>query len=239
MEEALVTRQYSNRDVVAFFSLLSHKRKSEQEALRRLDHYLSTRFNVFDLLRPNELLLSTVMAELLNPAGSHGQGWRFLHAFMQRIGREDLAQLQPRRVEVEAPTRYLAHSTRRFDVLLEFDEFGFVIENKPWAADQEKQVSDYLDELRTVYGDAHCLVYLTPNGSEPPTSSIPPTDLKRTQEQGNLVLMSFRDDIRGWLEACIAQCASDKYRWFLRDFLAYIELNFPGTPDLEDSHAAR
>lgn len=235
----MLPRQYSDHDVAAFFSLLNHKRRSEQEALRRLDHYLSTRFNVFDLLRPNEVLLSTVLAELLDPSGRHGQGSRFLHAFMQRLAREDLARLQPRRVAVEAPTRYLAHSTRRFDVLLEYDSFGFVIENKPWAADQERQVSDYLDELRTVYGDAHCLVYLTPHGSAPPATSIPPMDLCRNQELGNLVLMSFRDDIRGWLEACIAHCASDKFRWFLRDLLAYIELTFPGTPDLEDSHAAR
>lgn len=236
-----MTRHYSEGDVVTFFSVLRHKRKSQQDTLRHLDRYLSTRFNIFELLRPNELLLSTVLAELLNPAGKHGQGSQFLQSFMERIGREDLAQRHPQKVRVEAPTKYLPHSIRRFDVLLEYedDRFAFAIENKPWAKDQNKQVSDYLDELRSGYGDAHCLVYLTHNGDTPDISSIPAETRKRNQDRGNLVLLSFRDDIRRWLEVCINQCASDKYRWFLRDFLAYIQEEFPGTPYMEESDAAR
>lgn len=47
---------------------------------------LAPDFNPFDFIEPNEIRLSRILAWLLNPRTSHGQGGRFLDAFLARLG---------------------------------------------------------------------------------------------------------------------------------------------------------
>ena len=73
--------------------------------------------------------------------------------------------------------RELAH----LDVLIDFPTLRLVIaiENKIWAADQDKQIEGYQEALCTLYPhyQSRALVYLTPTGRESPTvnahSSVP------------------------------------------------------------------
>ena len=48
-------------------------------------HRIASRFNVFDYLRDDELGLSRVLADLLDPAGPHGQKTLFLRSFLSLI----------------------------------------------------------------------------------------------------------------------------------------------------------
>jgi hypothetical protein len=46
-----------------------------------LDRQLARRFNAFRYISPNELRLSYIISDLLNPQGVHGQGNVFLRTF--------------------------------------------------------------------------------------------------------------------------------------------------------------
>ena len=129
-----------------FYSVLKEKLKFYRAAKQRLDPFFSTDFNVFKVIRPNENRLSEIIADLLDPDGSHGQRRRFLDAFLRRIkpnALENLLKQEPRSVTCESQTVYIENSQRRIDILVAFENFGLAIENKPWATDQEEQLADY------------------------------------------------------------------------------------------------
>lgn len=212
-----------------FFGVLGQKLDSHRVAMRRMNVFLSSEFNVFGYIGSDERMLSRIVADLLDPTADHGQGSRFLAAFVAQLGErlEEVPQegALPLRVEREAATRYLDWGTRFLDVVVRFEDYALAIENKKWAHDQPHQVPDYLIELEREYGSRYCLVYLTPDGRD--TRTVP---REGVEARGRYVRASYQRDIRDWLDACIQLCESDKYRWFLRDFRAYVATEFPATP---------
>lgn len=200
----------------AFFETLRHKVDIQREASQHVDLHLSTGFNVFEYLSPNELVLSRILRDLLSPRGPHGQGTAFLDAFLQSIGSPDLVGADPIGVFTEWTTTRLPRS-RRIDVVVQYADQVIGIENKPWAADQEYQVSDYQRALELAAGGRYRLIYLTSDGREP----------KDVYDRQRLKLLSYAFDVRAWLEECERQCKSDKFRWFLRDLNDYVQRAFP------------
>lgn len=219
----------------SFFDVLSHKLALQRQALQRLDRFLSTQFNVFHYIRPGELMLSRILADLLSPGGSHGQGDLFLRAFVQRLPVRPAGDYESVRVLTEERTISIANFVRRHDLLLDFGDYGISIENKPSAAEQHNQVADYLLDLEARFGPNHCLVYLTALGREP--TSIDAFTKARSLKSKRLVLMSYSADLRGWINECIRLCESDKFRWFLREFLEYVVEAYPSSPSLETASA--
>ena len=195
---------------------------------RHLDHLFSTDFNVFKVFSCHEKNLSAVIANLLNPSGSHGKGRIFLDAFLTRIERYDLLTQEPRAVTCEAPTDCIENSNRRIDILVAFENFGLGIENKKTDdGDQEQQIKDYIEHLKKKYKEKYCLVYITPEGGDPSAISMPPHLRNRRKEEGKLICVSYRHDILEWVRECYQLCESDKVRWFLRDFMDYVLDKFP------------
>ena len=89
----------------------------------------------------------------------------------------------------------------------------------PEGDDQHKQLEDYYHHLEEKYGkDKFCLVYLTPNGDDPSEDSIKRNLKERLKNQRRLVCVSCMK----WIEACCWLCESDKFRWFLRDFMDHM-----------------
>ena len=216
--------------VSGFYSVLNQTLHSHREATRRLDRFLSTCFNVFRVIRPDENRLSKIIADLLNPSGSHGQQRRFLDAFLRRIRPNDLDSLlkqQPRSVTCERQTVYISNPQRRIDILVGFENFGLGIENKPRDDDREQQLNDYIDDLGKRYMDRFCLVYLTPEGRNPSEYSIKVSRREELKKERKLICVSYSHDMLKWIEECCRLCESDKFRWFLRDFMEYIIDNFP------------
>lgn len=210
-----------------FFSALGVRLESHRESMATVDHLLSTRFNVFELFRPAEPMLSAILADLLDPNGTHGQGPVFLQSFVARLELDELADQVPRAVQCERRTNLIDWDGRRIDIVADFVRFGLGIENKPWAREQRDQIVDYQLELSRRYSGRYCLVYLTSDGRMPETWSA--------EERDRLKTMSYRDDLVGWLNDCIRSCASEKYRWFLRDFVEFVENRFPDTAEGGDS----
>ena len=154
------------------------------------------RFNMFQICGVNhyENTHSAIIAEFLNPNGTHGLKSKFLECFVETLG--DYFSIQnfkteTARVKVEYSTQF-----GRIDILIE-DNFGkaIIIENKIYAHDQPEQLKRYNKFAEQTYKNGYQIYYLTLSG-----------DFATTQSSENVVYISIshKETIINWLEKCIA-----------------------------------
>ncbi len=214
---------------------------------RKLDRLLAHRFNALDYLRTDELGLSRIVGDLLDPDGAHGQGARFLAQFAKLIGQSRWpVERTVGRVdlEVEVVREREIDNGRRLDISVELRQPGrdsacIAIENKPYAADADAQIADYLKFLRRCYPRRFLLIHLSQDGGRPSENSLP----KDACTDG-LATMSYHpqtaadeceDDLRlpfslsDWLRECWRICDAERLRWFLREVEAFCHKQFGGT----------
>lgn len=214
-----------------FFATLQKKLEFHEQAMRHLDRYVSTSFNVFRFIGYSENSLSDVLGDVLDPSGSHGQGDRFLRMFLPLVGHNQLLADRPVHVRREVPTLRITSKLRRIDLLIEIGRGAIGIENKPRAREQSDQIEDYAAHLRLKYPSDWCLIYLTPDGRTP--YSIDRLQAERLRKADQLREMSYAEHIAPWVEECISACESDRYRWFLRDFHAHLTDTYPASTEEE------
>lgn len=215
-----IDREYRIR---SFFANLNFRLDNYHQSKKLMDVYLSNEFNIFELISPDENKLSDIISDLLDVHGTHGQGDSFLHEFLT-ISNISVTNFSNCKIIRENITTYISHSNRRIDITIDLDDLGIGIENKPWAIDQTDQIKDYQEHLYKKFNGNFYLVYMTGDGS-PPTSID--DELKRNlMNQGKLIMFPYPSLFLKWLKLCKKQCESEKYRWFLRDFIEYIVTNF-------------
>ena len=78
-------RQADRRKYERFFYELALRLDMARNLELELDRHLARRFNVFDYLRTDELGLSRIVADFLDPGASHAQGALFLRALLNRL----------------------------------------------------------------------------------------------------------------------------------------------------------
>lgn len=205
-----------------FFIRAKAEYKAYKKIKREVDRYLSTDFNFIKILSPDENKLSDLIKILLEPEGIHGQGTKFLELFLktlsQNVGRSFEYELSATKIEREKTT----DKNRRIDLLIDLGGFVIAIENKPWAGEQESQLEDYFNWLQEKYGDNFLLIYLHGTGEEP-------TSIRREAVENNkdkLLFTSYQKLLRPWLEECYKECESQKVRFFIKDFIDWINENF-------------
>jgi PD-(D/E)XK nuclease superfamily protein len=209
-----------------FFVSISRRVAIAEEKQRQLDRKKATRFNVFNLIQPDENKLSDILRDLLDPNGDHGQGDLFLTLFFKQLRIAADAKLMKRAtVHREAPTQGILKYLRRMDVLVEAGMLKVAIENKMDSNEQPEQVKDYLEHLRycTRFRPARTvLIYLTPDGR--PAESISREVLDREVAGNKLCCWSYRGQLRTWLVQCRTKCKAPRIRHFISDFVRYIDL---------------
>lgn len=141
---ASVTRAHE-AELAVFFSGLAAAVDVARVAQAELDRREATRFSIFHYFYERETDLSRVFKDLLDPAGSHGQGSRFLGLFLQEVCRGvysgqrasfPTSNFEGCRVYLE----FVTDEGRRIDIVLELPGNRWVgIENKPWAGEQESR----------------------------------------------------------------------------------------------------
>ena len=232
-----------------FFAELTARLNAAEKRECEFDRKLAHRFNVFDYLRDDELGLSRVIADLLDPKATHGQGALFLQTLLSLEGLRN-ARSWP---DVDGPSvrfvkrEWTIPSRRRIDIFVEIvgadgAHYGLAVENKkPDTADQENQVLDYLTWLKKEYPARFLLIYLSPRGERPSDTSISKAELEkqtdgfaimpywqgheqRTNEDSFRLPHSFAD----WLQECRRNCEADNMRRFLGDFEVYCNRTFGG-----------
>jgi len=212
-----------------FVSLLKKKREN--------DRFEASDFNVFDYIQPNELKLSRIIADLLNPKDTHGQQITFLTAFVEAMMegapkplQETLIKLQDAiqnnicaiRVKTEQKTLL---DKRSMDIWVDLDgKNGIVIENKPWANDQKEQLKDYAKDAKKRFPDGWVLIYLHGGGKAADEYTLPnKEDLKRS---GNYLDADYAYFLIRWLNNCLNHAKAEKVCVFLREFISYVEEEF-------------
>ena len=233
----------------SFFSELSSSIKYASILDTQLNCRLAHEFNTFDFMRDDEIGLSQIIAHLLNPSASHGQGTLFLQHFLKLVASDrNWDHLNSKKVNVE--TEHSTVKKRRIDIYVEIsgeDHFRLAIENKPYAEDQENQVIDYLDYLDTVMTGDFLLVYLSSGGEGPSEWSFPKEQRSKWKEK--FAIMAYvasgnysdiYDDQRiteslvTWFNLCKRECEVDRLRWFLGDAENFCTKTFGNSKSTDD-----
>ncbi|MDZ7281045.1 PD-(D/E)XK nuclease family protein [Sphingomonas sanguinis] len=191
-------------------------------------------FCLLDYLDSRENGISRILANLLDPMGSHGQGARFLEAFINWAGLDGswVTGAHFASVYTEMPTAS-GKGRGYIDILVRIGGRALAIENKPDANDQPLQVARYLDDLAHHCRDGHCLVYLSGSGDGPTAASIEPARVSREVEAGNLVLTGYPALI-DWLEACMPVSRAPAVSAMLEGLVRHIGKRFMGTDDVKE-----
>ena len=198
---------------------------------------LAPEFCALSYLRTDEYGISRILADLLDPKGSHGQGSSFLKAFLASHWPEVQPHAACARIKLESATDRIANSRRRIDIEVSFGPHAVLgIENKAWGAvEQDNQVSDYLAHLTRKCAN-HRLIYLT-HADElfPSDKSIIKADRIRAVHDGRLLPLGF-PALRAWLRECIGLCESGRVRTFVDELIRYIESDFMGIESMTENN---
>tara|TARA_R110002072_G_scaffold7503_2_gene40607 strand:- start:362128 stop:363405 length:1278 start_codon:yes stop_codon:yes gene_type:complete len=192
-------------------------------------------FNIFSILGAEFYENSThsaFIAELLNPRGSHHKGSQFLRLFLSKVLKEH-GMLKLRDIESSDYTnaflnnkvyvfkeKHIGHIDEqlqtggRIDILLKSGIHNITIENKINAKDQKHQLVRYFN-----YETENNLVfYLTLDGKSPEDYS------KGALKEKNFKCISYKDDIRTWIEECIMHAYNEPIlRESLKQYLILIK----------------
>ena len=175
----------------------SHHIQQEEFSKRKGEN-----FNVFRLCGVNhyENLHSDIIADFLNPEGSHDCGNDFLLSFFRKIGL-DGSQYQNAKVKREYS---LENDCGRVDILIQSGNNKLIIENKIYASEGIKQLQKYrewLDHDQISDSDARQLLFLTLNGRE--SAYFNSTDAYKR--------ISYKEHILPWLAECIRFAAEKPF----------------------------
>jgi hypothetical protein len=155
------------------------------------------RFNIFRVCGVNhyENINSSILAEFLNPDGSHALKSKLLECFVKTLG----DKLKVKNFDCTNAHVCREHSVGegRIDILIEDNRnHALIIENKIYASDQREQLQRYNIFAEKKYGKGNYqILYLTlfgKNASEQSGGSIDYTSV------------SYKTDIIDWLEQCVS-----------------------------------
>ena len=158
-------------------------------------------FNLFNILGIGHYEVRThspILAELLNPRGSHGQGAVFLKKFLEIVDIPSF-DAESARVETEVPAGDLG----RIDIVLtDADNHAIFIENKIYADLQENQLARYHE-----HNPNATLLFLTLNGDDPSDCETNAA-YKEKSFQDVFKPITYSTNIIQWLEACRKEAAT-------------------------------
>lgn len=191
-------------------------------------------FNLFSVLglETKEVILhSKLLAELLNPNGSHGMGSYFLSSFLEKLNEElnkeleikfSLDELDKTTIEIEKDT----NGKGRIDIFIETPNDVIIIENKIYAGDQEKQLKRYNEFLSENFGEkTKHILYLTLYGTEPSEYS---TEKIKDNSEKFWKCISYSETIKEWLIQCLKNNnISDKVKIVIEQYLDVINILTP------------
>ena len=194
LDEVEDIRRRRQRACVRLLRELTPHLHAARAVERELDRHLARRFNVFRYLRDDELGLSRIIADLLDPDGEHGQGATYQKAMLELLEVPPAASDSSRiRVVTER-----GFGGRFIDITVDIPTddgpFCLAFENKPYAGDQHRQCIDYLESLDGEYDGRFLLVYLPPRYRMPDESSLRLEDYRRHWTKYFRVLPYVADD---------------------------------------------
>ena len=214
------------KSVDELLKAIAFKTGTIYEARKRFFSHLALDFTIFDYLRRDEMGVSRIIADLLDPNASHGQGSTFLKEFAKKIGQGWISLANDWKVIREKQV----NGQRRIDIYLESSDGIIGIENKPWAIDQKDQLIDYANYLKE-HHERWLLIYL--GNGEPSAESITKENRERLTLSGNLICCNFFE-LSNWLDDCAIKTKALNVRVFVDEFNNFIRRNINGELDMSE-----
>lgn len=198
-----------------------------------------TSYNVFSVLEveDKEVIMCRMLCDLLNPLGQHQKGDLYLRSFLRKVLNVKEQNIDEyvkdacvyKEYQLVDPYR---GTERRIDIVICNDTHFVPIEVKIFAGDQQSQCYIYW-EYAAKYDKEAIVYYLTPDGKEPSEYS------RKLEVEGNssilsldkIRLLSFSEDITGWLKDQIEAESDDGMKWMLTQYLQAVE-SFCGTVNM-------
>ena len=141
-----------NNLIPNFLNKISQELKVLEISRQRYAKQLAPTFSVFDYIYTDEMMLSRIISDLLNPKGKHAQGSIFLSLFFNLLNfPSDWSELNLEQATITIELEKITKNGRRMDIYInihsEGKNYGICIENKPFAADSTNQLNDYAIEM--------------------------------------------------------------------------------------------
>ncbi|WP_164729903.1 PD-(D/E)XK nuclease family protein [Rhodomicrobium lacus] len=229
-----------DHDIRYYFDTASFLVKSAEDVDRQLSEKIGANFNLFDVFRLNyEIDISYILRNLLDPNGSHGQGARFLEAFLDQCNEQapairgwagDLSN-------VSVIPEFRTQAERRIDLVIKLPGDRYIgIENKPFSAEESEQLDDYATELDLRSENNFYLIYLCGHAGLPSTLKLYAWLKDDGQGERRFVDMRYNRHDEGpslklWATRCAQIADADKLRIFMRDFSEWLSKRFRELPD--------
>lgn len=162
-------------------------------------------FNILEISGINtlEVKMCRILAEIINPKGSHNQGTSFLKSFVREVLRMEMFNDEIDKSSVF--TEYQTDKHRRIDIVILTPKRFIPIEVKLYALDQQNQCADYYCYAKSKGDIKSKVFYLTIDGHLPYEHS----GLTPVEQNGEIVgfeevtAISFSDDVCRWLDNVI------------------------------------
>ena len=222
-------------------SLISINQVIENFRLQREKNelYDSNRFNPFQFLRTDEMGLSKILAFLLDPTETHGQGDLFLNSFLKFINKHQFLAYQKVNIYLEKITKEendeitneTTNKNGRHDIFIEGildNKISWVIsiENKlQGAIDQPKQMHTYDKDLKNYVSDSYFLIYLPIFSNNPPEKSISEDKWAELMRDKKAMVLSASMLIQ-WLDNTVIIAPAVKQ--FCNDFKKFLSEDIMG-----------
>ena len=206
----------------AFLDSVRLVKATEETVKAQYRSQVAEGFSPCNLFSPNEVVISRVVAFLLNPQESHAQGSLFLNAFMSAIESKCLIRNQGMISNMPVFTKNVDVTTEcsidkgRPDIVLTEESSILVIENKPWALDQKNQLQRYGEWIISENKENRLLVYLCQN--EPSDYTLTKNSIVETFT----IHLSFNDLIKA-LRVVNHQTKSPKVLYFVDSFCDFLQ----------------
>ena len=234
VDEARLARQeHCKRLLKELAPILQEAKKSSPERQE------APRFSSFKYLRDDEIGLSNVIADLLDPHAEHGQGTSFLEAMLEVfpdppgwLNELHLANADSVHVKQE---HWIPDGGGRMDITVQITSMTghacLAFENKPYAGDLDRQIVSYLEYLRKQYGTRFLLIYLPPVNRWPGENSFPRDEREKWQEHFSILPYIGEDaSLEKWFATCQEKCDAERVRSFLNDAQMFCKHQFGETP---------
>ena len=233
VDEARLARQENCvRLLSELASGLDEAKKSNRERQQ------APRFNSFKYLRDDEIGLSRVILDLLNPRAEHGQGTSFLEAMLEVLPDPPgwLEELLPASADsIYVRPEQGTQEGGRIDITVKISSATghacLAFENKPYARDLDCQIISYLRYLHKRYGTHFLLLYLPPVHRWPSENSFPKAEREKWGEHFRILPYIDEDtSLEKWFATCQEVCDAERVRSFLKDAQTFCKQHFGETP---------
>ncbi len=228
-----VRREHCERLLEELAPILLEAKKSNRERQQ------APRFNSFKYLRDDEIGLSNVIADLLDPRAEHGHGTSFLEAMLEILPDQPgwLKRLHPLNADSihVKQEHWIPEGGGRMDITVEISSATghacIAFENKPYASDLDRQIESYLNYLHNQYRKHFLLIYLPPVYRWPAENSFRRAERKKWQAQFRIMPYIGGDaSLEKWFATCQEKCDAKRVRSFLEDAQRFCQQQFGEKP---------